>query len=149
MDDLTNVDAARLSGVRINTTRFYEARGMLRAPPRRAGNRRLHDAAAVQRLRFIRHVRAPGFGLDDINALLALQGQPGLDRTAADSPARKQLLSVERRLTQSTVLRDELGRMTEACDGGAVARCRVIATLSDHALCRADHAVENSARMPQ
>lgn len=137
---LTIGDAARGSGVRINTIRFYEDRGLLQAAPRSEGNRRLYDAVAVRRLRFIRHARALGFGLDDIAALLALQEQPGTDCTAADSIARKQLAAVEQRLAQLSALRSELQRMTEACDGGPVAACRVIETLADHGLCVTDHA---------
>lgn len=139
MSDLTIGEAARQSGVRVNTIRFYEDRGLVVAPPRSEGNRRLYDLAAVRRLRFIRHARALGFGLEAIGELLALQGQPGAACGAADSIARRQLLAVEARLAQLTALKVELQRMTEACDGGTVAHCRVIETLADHGLCITEH----------
>ncbi len=139
MADLTIGEASRQSGVRVNTIRFYEERGLLPEPPRSQGNRRLYDPAAVARLRFIRHARALGFGLEAIGDLLALQGQPGAACAAADSIARRQLLAVETRLAQLSALRDELARMTAPCDGGTVAQCRVIEALADHGLCAADH----------
>jgi DNA-binding transcriptional MerR regulator len=148
MTDLTIGDAARLSGVRVNTIRFYEGRGLIPPPPRSDGNRRLYDGATVARLRFIRHARALGFGLEAIGELLALQGQPGAECQHADSIARRQLAQVERRLTQLGALRDELRRMTEGCDGGAVAQCKVIETLADHALCQFDHGGENDPVRP-
>ena len=143
MGDLSIGEAARQSGVRVNTIRFYEDRGLLPQAPRTAGNRRVYDAGAVRMLRFIRHARALGFGLEAIGDLLALQGTPGAASTAANSIARKQLRDVEARLVPLSALRDELRRMTEGCAGGAVAQCRVIETLADHALCHSEQGAEN------
>jgi DNA-binding transcriptional MerR regulator len=148
MPDLSIGDAAKQSGVRVNTIRFYEDRGLLPAPPRSEGNRRLYDDTAVARLRFIRHARALGFGLEAILELLALQGQPGAACTAADSIARRQLASVEARLAQLTALRAELLRMTKPHEGGTVAQCRVIETLADHGICESEHGVANGNTAP-
>lgn len=139
--DLTIGEAARASGVKVNTIRFYEARGLLPAPPRSEGGRRLYDAATVARLGFIRHARALGFPLEDIAALLALQGEPGHSCAAADSMARRQLAAVEARMAALESLRAELSRMTEACAGTDIAHCRVIESLADHAHCAGDHAL--------
>ncbi|GAB1380413.1 MerR family transcriptional regulator [Pararhodobacter aggregans] len=139
MRDLTIGEAARQSGVKVNTIRFYEDRGLLPEAPRTESGRRLYDGAAVGRLAFIRHARDLGFPLEDIADLLALQGQPGTSCAPADSLARRHLASVEARIAALTALKGELTRMI-ACDGSDTAHCRVIESLADHALCAGDHA---------
>ncbi|HPD93268.1 MAG: helix-turn-helix domain-containing protein [Rhodobacter sp.] len=139
MKDLTIGEAARASGVKVTTIRFYEDRGLLPAPPRTEGNRRLYDPGTVARLTFIRHARDLGFALEDITDLLDLQDQPHRSCAAADSLARRHLRAVEARIAALTALRGELRRMTEACDGAAVETCRVIESLADHGRCAGEH----------
>ena len=135
-------EAARESGIRVGTIRFYEARGLLPAPPRSDGNRRLYDGAALARLRFIRHGRDLGFSLDAIAELLALQDNPDQPCRAADRIAARQLAEVEHRIARLQALRSELQRISTACTGESTAACRVIESLADHSLCRGDHRAE-------
>ncbi len=137
--NLTIGDVARQSGVKVNTIRFYEGRGLMPQAHRSGGNRRLYDRAAVARLAFIRHARDLGFALEDIADLLDLQGQPGHSCAPADSLARRHLAAVEARIAALSALRAELQRMTGACDGADTATCRVIESLADHAHCGAEH----------
>ena len=109
MRDYTIGEAARDSGVKVNTIRFYEERGLLAVPPRSGGNQRLYDTAAVARLRFIRHARDLGFGLPAIADLLELAGHPQAACADADAIAQAQLAEVERRIRHLTALRAELG----------------------------------------
>ena len=139
MRDLTIGEAARSSGVKVNTIRFYEERGLLKAPPRSDGNQRLYDPAAVSRLRFIRHARDLGFALPDIADLLDLAGHPEAPCGRADAIAARQLAEVERRIAHLTSLKGELVRMVASCAGEEVAHCRVIESLADHAHCAGPH----------
>ena len=139
MTDHSIGEAARISGVKVNTIRFYEGRGLLPEAPRTEGNRRLYDRTAIDRLSFIRHARDLGFALEDIAELLALQGQPGASCAPADSLARRHLAAVETRIRALEALKAELTRMTTACDGADIAHCQVIESLSDHAHCQSDH----------
>ncbi|WP_370196863.1 MerR family DNA-binding transcriptional regulator, partial [Aurantimonas sp.] len=50
-------DLSRRTGVKIPTIRYYEEIGLLPAPPRSAGNRRLYGEAHLRRLGFVRHAR--------------------------------------------------------------------------------------------
>jgi DNA-binding transcriptional MerR regulator len=134
--DLTIGEAARGSGVKPTTIRFYEEIGLLPAQPRSEGNRRLYDARSVARLAFIRHARELGFDIDAIRALLTLQDDPGQSCEAADAIAGARLAEVEERIRSLVALRAELQRMVEGCAHGKVAECRVIEVLSDHAQCR-------------
>ena len=131
------------TGTKVPTIRYYEQVGLLPEPERSNGNQRLYGRAAQDRLSFIRHARELGFPLDAIRDLLSLQDTPGQSCLEADTIARKQLLSVEKRLNHLRALKVELERMVAQCAHGTIADCRVIETLSDHDLCIADHGTED------
>ena len=133
--------AAEASGVKVTTIRFYETRGLLPEPDRTAAGRRVYDAAAIARLKFIRHARDLGFPLEDISALLELSDQPNRDCAAADSIAQQQLAAVSRRIEQLIGLQAELARMVAHCSGGQVSDCNVIESLADHSQCASDHKI--------
>lgn len=128
--------AARASGVKVPTIRFYEGIGLMPPSPRTDGNRRLYGGAELKRLIFIRHARELGFEIDEIRTLLALQDRPDQSCAAADAIASARLGEVRQRIAALKALEVELERMVEACAHGKVAECRVIETLADHAHCR-------------
>lgn len=129
-------EAARKSGVKVPTIRYYEQIGLLTAPPRSGGNRRQYDTADLGRLAFIRHARELGFEIDSIRTMLALQDRPEQSCAAVDEIARARLAEIEQRIASLTVLKAELERMLASCAHGQVAECRVIEAVADHSLCR-------------
>ncbi|GGF70441.1 MerR family transcriptional regulator [Azorhizobium oxalatiphilum] len=137
--DVSIGEAARVSGVKVPTIRYYEQIGLLPAPPRTEGNRRTYDAGDIARLTFIRHARDLGFEMDGIRTLLALQADPTQSCAAADSVARAHLAEVEQRIAALTALKAELERMIEGCRHGRLAECKVIEVLADHGKCTHDH----------
>lgn len=138
-------EAARVSGVKVPTIRYYESIGLLPSPPRTEGGRRAYGDADLNRLAFIRHARELGFEIEAIRALLQLQDEPAQSCAAADAIARHRLEEVERRIASLTALKAELERMVEGCSHGRVDRCRVIETLADHSRCGHDHGGNESA----
>lgn len=62
-------ELARLSGIRVDTLRFYQGRGLL-APPRREGRVAVYDDAHLARLRRIRALQAQGFTLAQIRRVI-------------------------------------------------------------------------------
>ena len=124
-------EAARRSGVKVPIIRYYEQIGLLRTPPRTESNRRLHDAADLRRLAFIRHARELGFEVEEIRTLLALQDNPGQPCAEADRIAREDLAEVDGRIARLMALRAELQRMVDACAHGRVGECQIIETLAD------------------
>ena len=124
-------EAARQSGVKVPTIRYYEQIGLLLTPPRTESNRRLYEAADLRRLAFIRHARELGFDVEAIRTLLTLQDNPGQSCEEADRIAREHMAEVDQRIAKLRALRAELQRMVEACACGRVADCKVIETLAD------------------
>jgi len=130
--------AAKLTGVKVPTIRFYEEIGLLAAPPRTEGNRRTYGEDDVRRLRFIRHARELGFEIDAIRELLDMSAQPERSCEEADRIARHHLEEVDHRIAKLTALRGELTRMIAECGHGRVGSCRVIEVLGDHNECLSD-----------
>mgnify|MGYP002865152220 FL=1 len=70
MPDLSIGRLAKAADVKVPTIRFYEQIGLMPTPLRTPSDQRVYGAAAVRRLRFIRHARQLGFEIKDIEALL-------------------------------------------------------------------------------
>jgi DNA-binding transcriptional MerR regulator len=128
-------EAARQSGVKVPTIRYYEQIGLLPAPVRSEGNRRHYDDADLRRLVFIRHARELGFAIDAIRTLLTLQDNPSQPCATADVIAKARLAEVDQRINSLVALKAELELMVEGCSRGRVAECRVIEVLADHGKC--------------
>lgn len=128
-------EAAKHSGVKVPTIRYYEQIGLLPAPSRSEGNRRHYEPSDLRRLAFIRHARELGFEIEAIRALLTLQDDPTQPCATADVIAKARLAEIEQRIRSLTALKVELELMVDGCSHGHVATCRVIEVLADHGKC--------------
>jgi len=72
--DLTIGKLSELTGVNIETIRYYERTKVLPVPPRTDSGRRVYQSSDVRTLAFLRRARELGFSLDDIRTLLRLGG---------------------------------------------------------------------------
>ena len=133
--DVSIGEAARLSGVKIPTIRYYEQIGLLPPLPRTEGNRRSYDQRDLRRLAFVRHARELGFEIASIRTLLALQDDADQPCDTADAIAQARLIEVEQRIASLSALKAELETMIESCRHGKIAACRVIEVLADHGQC--------------
>jgi len=118
---------ARQADVAIDTVRYYERQGLLPAPPRRASGYRDYDAAAVERVRFIRRAKDLGFSLEEIGDLLALQDDRQHGVEGIKQRASKRLHELDRRIAQLTEMRDALAVLVAECPGsGEPAGCPIL-----------------------
>ncbi|WP_156936019.1 helix-turn-helix domain-containing protein [Mesorhizobium sp. LSJC269B00] len=139
MNGVTIGEAARQSGVKVPTIRYYEQIGLLAAPARSDGNRRQYECGDLRRLAFIRHSRELGFDIEAIRTLLDLQDNPLQPCATADAIAQARLADVAQRIRSLKALQAELELMVEGCRHGRVGECRVIEVLADHDQCRHEH----------
>src|SRR3546814_1278083 len=70
-------EAARQSGVTVETIRYYERERIVPPPDRSASGRRLYDPAGIMRLRFVRRCRDLGLSIADIRTLLVFCEEGG------------------------------------------------------------------------
>lgn len=66
-------EASKLSGITIETIRYYEREGIIPRTPRTESGRRVYETQAIAQLKFIRRCRDLGFSLADIKALSSLR----------------------------------------------------------------------------
>lgn len=125
---------AQLTGVPIDTVRYYEKQHLLPPPARSPGGYRHYEPDDVLRLNFIRRAKALGFTLEEIRDLLALGSAHDGDMAAIRDAAAGKLADVERRLAELTRVRDGLRRLVEACPGhGGLDACPILAALGGEA----------------
>ena len=132
-------EAARMSGVKVPTIRYYERIGLLPHPPRTDSNRRVYGRDDLRRLSFIRHARELGFEVKVIRILLSLRDTEDQPCESADVIARERLEEVTARIAGLMTLKADLEAMIDSAQHGRARDCRVIEVLSDHTLCRNDH----------
>jgi DNA-binding transcriptional MerR regulator len=70
-------EAARQSGVAIETIRYCEREGITSKAGRSPSGWRVYDSAGIAELRFIKRCRDLGFPIAHIRTLLSLSGQKG------------------------------------------------------------------------
>src|SRR6059036_211468 len=130
MEGLTTSKLANESGVNLETTRYYERRGLLPKPPRTPGGYRTFDAEAVRRLRFIKQAQALGFSLKEVRELLALRLDPRTSCADVRRRAEAKIADIEAKVRALRGMKRALVRLTAACAGrGPVTACPILESL--------------------
>ena len=130
MSGLSIGHLAKTTGTKVETIRWYEKVGLIAPPARTDGNYRAYAPEDLARLSFIRRARDLGFSLDQVRALLGLASEREGSCGTVDVIAKEQLGEIDRKLADLGALRRELAGLITACEGGAVADCRILAALA-------------------
>jgi MerR family mercuric resistance operon transcriptional regulator len=117
---------SRLSGVNIETIRYYERIKMLPAPPRTASGRRVYDATHLRMLAFIRRSRELGFSLDEIRALIRLGGPDKASCREVRAIAAHHLEGIRAKLDDLKKLERLLAKTVAQCSGKTAPDCPVL-----------------------
>ena len=108
-------EAAKLSGVNIETIRYYEREGIVPAADRSANGRRLYDVAAIARLRFIRRCRDLGFPISDVRTLLDLSDNASRQCDDVRAISERHLSDVRERIADLQELEAALSELVQCC----------------------------------
>lgn len=114
---LSIAQLASRTGLRPDTIRYYERRGLLHAPARTSGDHRRYGEAAVDRLCFILGAKRLGLRLADISELLVLRDTGQCPCEPAASLLARRLAEIDAEITRLTGLRGELTAMLAAIPG--------------------------------
>lgn len=93
---------------------------------RTEAGRRVYDAAAISRLKFIRHARELGFEIEQIRRLVELAGEPQRSCAEVDKIAKQHLADIDSRIARLEALREEMQHMISECAQGQVCECRFL-----------------------
>ena len=119
-------ELSRLSGVNIETIRYYERIEMLPRPPRTASGRRIYDSTDLRILVFIRRARELGFSIDEIRALLRLGGPEKASCREVREIAAHHLDDIRAKLGDLKKLERLLSKTVARCSGRTAPDCPVL-----------------------
>jgi Hg(II)-responsive transcriptional regulator len=122
-------ETAERSGVNVQTLRYYERRGLLPKPPRRASGYREFPDDAVRVVRFIKRAQELGFSLDEVEDLLKLRRGSRLNRKQIRSVAERRARQIEQKISELARMRAALRRLVHACHEGTTLDCPIIEAL--------------------
>lgn len=132
MPSYTIGQLARLSGVGVETIRYYERERLIAEPPRRASGYRQYPEDALARLRFIRRAKELGFSLKDIKELLGLRLASGTTCADIRKRAEVKIAEVRAKLGMLRQMEQALMKLTAACRGrGPVSDCPILDALEE------------------
>ncbi len=121
---------AKQAQVGIETIRYYERRGLLPDPPRRASGYRQYTPDAVSRLKFILHGKQLGFSLTEIAELLALRVDPETSCSQVRSRAEAKISDVHGKIKALLRIEQALTKLVVECRGrGPTSECPILDTL--------------------
>lgn len=125
-------ELAAAAGLSIDSVRFYEKQGLLRAPARADNNYRRYDPSAVQRLRFIGNCRALDMSLEEVRTLLGFLDEPSGDHARVDAVLAEHLRHVRERMRELRALEQQLKQLQAACSRAEPHQgCGVVQRLSE------------------
>ena len=122
-------EAARQSGVPIETIRYYEREGVVPAPQRAANGRRVYSEREVGRLRFIKRCRDLGFSITEAKDLLSLSEGENDNCAMVKNIGTTHLSAVRSKITELKALEAALEQLTANCKTGSVS-CQMLAALA-------------------
>lgn len=111
-------ELAETAGVNVQTIRYYERRGLLPEPARRASGYRDYEPETLDRLRFIRRAQELGFTLTEIADLLALRLDPRTPAATVKARAEAKIADIDRKLNDLARIRHALVHLAGRCHGG-------------------------------
>jgi MerR family mercuric resistance operon transcriptional regulator len=124
-------EMSRLTGVNIETIRYYERISLMPEPDRTAGGNRQFSHDHLKRLAFIRRSRELGFRIDEIRALLGMVDHDGISCGEVHDLTIRHLQSVQQKIASLRRLERMLADMAADCAQGDVPDCPILETLFD------------------
>ncbi len=115
MEYLTTGGLARKTGVKIDTVRYYEKRGLIPKPARKDSGYRMFKEDAVKRIVFIKHAQEIGFSLQEIEELLFLRVSSKTTCREVKKRTEAKIAEVEGKILNLQRIKRALQKMTDIC----------------------------------
>jgi MerR family transcriptional regulator, mercuric resistance operon regulatory protein len=128
-EGITIGELSRLTGVHIETIRYYERIKALPKPPRTAAGRRAYNPTHVRQLAFIKRARELGFSPEDVHKLLQLGGPERAPCRQVRDIASVHLNDIRAKIADLRRLERLLAKTVAQCTGSTAPECPVLAIL--------------------
>jgi MerR family mercuric resistance operon transcriptional regulator len=123
---LTIGKLSQLTGVNIETIRYYEKIKVLPVPSRAENGRRLYGPMERRILAFVRRSRELGFSLDEVRALLRLGGPDKASCREVREIAAHHLDEIRAKINDLRKLERLLAKTVARCTGTMAPECPVL-----------------------
>ncbi|WP_148862210.1 heavy metal-responsive transcriptional regulator [Marinobacter fonticola] len=117
MPEVSIGEAARRTGLSVDTLRYYEKIQLMPRIARDTGGRRVYQEGDLSRLRFIQRAQRCHFSLAEIGELLSLRSSSEVPRPQVQQLTEQKLEEIEARLGDLERLRHELKLLLNLCRG--------------------------------
>ncbi len=125
-------ELARRTGVKVETVRYYERRGLLSPASRSASGYRRYGDEELQRLRFILRAKTLGFTLKEIKELLELKNTPEATCHDIRQRAEVKVQDIESRIHALRAMHRALLALIDQCDNGRDSdQCPILQAMED------------------
>jgi MerR family mercuric resistance operon transcriptional regulator len=124
-------EVAGRAGVNVQTLRFYERRGLLPEPPRRASGYREYAPESVRRVRFIKRAQELGFTLAEVEELLRLREDPRIPCREVRATAETKIADIEEKMRRLPAMRAALAALVESCAANREHHCPLLEALDE------------------
>ncbi len=134
MNGLTIGAVAQQAGVRIETLRYYERKGIVPRPPRTSSNYRVYPEETVRRVRFVKRAQELGFSLNEIKELLALRATRGATCEDVCRQALHKIGDIEEKIQTLQAMKQALRKLVKECDSAnaPVSDCAILEALDSN-----------------
>ena len=112
-------EVAKMTGLSVDTLRYYEKCGLLQDIHRNGAGVRLYDEQDISSLRFIQRAQRMNFSLAEIRDLLQMRKDPQHVRNEVRQLTRQKLEAIEAHLQELSTLRNELQLLLNLCQSSA------------------------------
>ncbi len=125
---LTIGKLAKISGVGVETVRFYERKGLIKRPAKQEGSFRHYPEVEAKKIRFIKKAQELGFTLKEIKELLQLQIREQATCGNITQRAEVKLSEVEAKIKDLKNMRRSLIKLVDSCGDKKISlkQCRVL-----------------------
>ena len=124
---LTIGNVAKLSGVGVETIRYYEREGIIKQPPRNGGSFREYPEEVIHRVHFIKRAQEIGFSLEEISELLSLRVKGRGTCSKIKEKADLKLGQIEKKIDDLRRIQEALIKVKETCERQAPSdKCPVL-----------------------
>ncbi len=109
-------ELARITGIQVETIRYYEREGLLPVAGRTEGNYRIYSEEHSEQLSFIRNCRKLDMTLDEIRILLRFKDSPQENCGGVNSLLDEHIRHVTDRIGELRQLEQHLRELRQTCN---------------------------------
>ena len=115
-EELTIGRVSALSGISVDTIRFYERKGLIKPPQRNASGYRVYSHEVVDQMRFIKRSRDLRFSLQEISELFNFIFEGDGQSREVRKRIEKKIYEIDGHLDELADIRKQLEQLLKICE---------------------------------